>query len=266
MAFTEIPFEGSDRVLLPVGLDIDGTRYREVYIDELCGIDDFNMADKKLGNNSAKASTVVLARCIQEITGLIPRKKNSESKLEIDVLRRMTSIDRDYLLARIYYLSGREMSSIVGICPRCNSVWEEVISLQDLPVYAWPEDKPLHVSFELPAGMKDPKTGEIQKKGSFRFPTGRDQELMASIENSSQAVDSLFSACIFGLGTLEKVDSESVKRLKHRDRLALLEVIQHEFPGLRQWKEVTCGCGRDFEIRLDLTSFFGSQSRKKTNS
>jgi len=262
--FEQIPFGSGEQVTLPVGLEVEGVRYKEVVIDELCGIDDFNVADKKLGGNSAKGSTVVLARCIQEISGLIPRKKNSESKLEVDYLRRMTLIDRDYLLARIYHLSGREQVCLAGECPRCNRVWEEEAALSDFPVYSWPDDKALGVDFEFKLGIKDPKTDIFQTKGFIRFPMGRDQELMAVIENPAQALDSMLAACITNLGTIEKIDSESVKRLKQRDRLAILEVFQYEFPGLRQWKEVHCQCGKDFEARLDLTSFFGGRNQKKT--
>ena len=43
------------KVLLPIGLEIDGVRYREVVIDEMTGIDEENLTSRKVRNNDAKA-------------------------------------------------------------------------------------------------------------------------------------------------------------------------------------------------------------------
>ena len=58
-------FKPSETVTLPIGLDIDGTRYRTVHIDEMTGYDDEALSDKKHRNNGAKAITTLLRRCIQ---------------------------------------------------------------------------------------------------------------------------------------------------------------------------------------------------------
>ena len=40
-----------ERVLLPIGVEVDGVRYREVIIDEMTGFDEENLSSKKVKNN-----------------------------------------------------------------------------------------------------------------------------------------------------------------------------------------------------------------------
>jgi len=249
----------SDTVRLPVGLEVDGVRYRKVVLDEMTGIDDHNIASKKAGNNGAKAMTLLLCRCVQKIEGYLNRKENPEKLFDRSFARKLTIVDREFLLTRIYILSGDDKAMLAGQCPRCNEPWEEDIFLSELPVVEWPEDKPLEVEFELPRGFV--RDGKVHKKGVVRFPTGKEQELMAELKNPAQIFDSLFASCLKQLGDLTSFDQEMMKRMRSTDRRYLMQHLQSAFPGVRQWKEVRCRCGRDFSADVDLTSFFDGGRR-----
>lgn len=262
----EIPInenEISDQVRLPVGLEVDGIRYRDLVIDEMTGIDDHNIASKKAGTNGAKGITVLICRSVQEVDGYLPKKQNPEKLFDRKFARDLTIIDRDFLLARIYMYSGEEEVIQAGVCPRCDTPWEEPVFLKDLEVIEWPEEAPLQIDFELPRGYVD-KDGKVHKKGTIRFPTGKEQEMIGEMKNPAQIFDALFAACLINLGDITSFNQEMMKRMKAKDRRYLMNYIETALPGLRQWKTVKCKCGREFEIRADLTSFF--DGRRKTAS
>lgn len=255
----------SEHVVLPVGIKKDGQIYKEVVIEEMSGIDDHNIASKA-ANNGATAVSYLLCRCIQEVPGLLPRKPNPEKLFDLAMARSMCVSDRDYLVSRIYMLSGRNESMFSGKCPLCNELYEEQVLLTELPVIEWPEDKPWELDFELEVGSPEKTdSGEVfHREGILRFPTGKDVEYIAKIKNPAQMVDAMLATLIRRLGTLETIDQERVKRFKSRDRRYLMEdVIQREMPGFRQWKDVECMCGREFTVKIDLTAFLGGR-RKST--
>jgi hypothetical protein len=252
----------SDHIRLPIGYEVDGVRYRNVVIDELLGIDDHLIIGKKAGKNAAKSETMVLCRTIQEIEGIVPQKKNSESLLDRNIVQNMYGPDRDFILSRVYMLSGRTEAMMAGECPRCARIWEEEVKIADLPVIEWSEDSPACMDFELEFGVKDPKTGEQQLIGKVDFPTGRIQELIAEIGDAAEVIDSLLTALIKDFGTLGKVNKEQVKRMKQRDRVNIIDLIANGFPGLKMLQTVNCDCGREYETRADLSAFLGGQRRK----
>ncbi len=254
--------EISDTVRLPVGLEIEGTRYRNVTVDEMSGIDDHNIAGKKAGNNGAKGVTLILIRCIQEVEGHLPRKQNPDKMFDRSLARKLTVVDRDFLLSKIFQLGGDTEALMAGQCPRCEAVWEEEVLFSELEVVEWPEDEKTEISFELPVGLKVTEKGvtKIHTKGIMRFPTGKDQELAGELgDNAAVVFDAMFSACITSLGDLEQVNREAIRRLKSRDRRYLSQILQEALPGLRQWKIVKCSCGKNFDINVDLTAFFGGR-------
>jgi hypothetical protein len=256
--------EISDQVRLPIGLDINGVRYRNIVIDELTGVDDHLVSDKKNGNNASKASSKVLCRVIQEIEGVVPRKKNPSSMIEREFIQKMYGPDRDYIMARVYMLSGRDEIMLAGECPRCERVWEEKALLSEIPVVEWDDDHELELPFELPKGVFDEKTSEYQKKGFLKVPTGKIQEMSGELQGAD-SIDAILCACVKQLGTFPSLDRVRVMNMVSRDREVLLEMIQHDFPGLHPWKEVHCQCGRNFDIRADMTAFFGGRRKKEKN-
>ena len=259
------PKEPSEHVRLPIGYEKAGTRYRNVVIDELSGVDEALLSNKKkTGGNTAKGLTMVLARSIQEIEGLVPRKKNPDTPIDHTIPRMMYQVDRDFLFSRIQLLSEKDETTLRGTCPKCNTVYEEDVLISDRPVYEWPEDKPCEFEFELKRGYTETKRNEdpvIHKSGILRFPRGRDQEaiaLMAS-ENPGQAMTAMLAACIKKLGDLDNIDQTITARIKSRDRKYLFNRIRDEVPGMKMWDIKTCfNCGHsNVEAMIDISAFFG---------
>jgi len=260
----------SDAVRLPVGLEVNGTRYREVVIDEMTGVDDHNLSSKKVSTNGAKGVSMILNRCIQEVPGYLDQKRDPSKLFNRSLAQNLTVIDRDYLISRIYMLGGENDVVMAGKCPRCGDSWEEDTKLSDMEVIEWPEDKPLEIEFELPVGLTTVKDGKrvIHKKGRLRFPTGKEQERVGDLDSPASAFDAMFAACIVELGELasEDIDQTTMRNMKSRDRRYLMRHMQVSLPGLRQWKIVKCECGRLFDITADLTAFFDGRQESGNKS
>jgi hypothetical protein len=257
-------FTPDNTVELPVGLRKDGQVFRTVVIDELCGIDDHLVASNKSGGNGAKAMSMVLCRAVQEVPGLLRMKKDSEKLFNREFARALTEIDRVFLITRIFMLSGRNESAFVGRCRHCKKVHNERVFLSQLEVKSWPDDKPPQVEFHLKKGFKE-KTDSgkevFHKEGILRFPLGKESELLGKMENEAEATDSLLAACIVSVGNYGKVDTSMVKALKRQDREELMFSLSESLPGIKQGKWITCECGMDMELRLDLISFFEGRRR-----
>jgi hypothetical protein len=262
--------EVSDTVILPVGLEVNGTRYREVIIDEMTGVDDHNLSTKSVSSNGAKGVSMILNRCIQEIPGYLEQKKDPSKLFNKSLAQNMTVVDRDYLISRIYMLGGENDVILAGKCPRCGDSWEEDGKLSEMEIVEWPEDKPFEIDFELPVGLTLVKDGKrtLLKKGRMRFPTGKDQERIVELGNPALAFDAMFAACIVQLGDLTagEIDQTMMRNLKSRDRRYLMRHLQVSLPGLRQWKVVKCECGREFDINADLTAFFDGRQESGNKS
>ncbi len=262
------PSEPSDQVVLPIGIIEDGQRFRNVVIDEFCGVDEQLIANKKrTGGNSAKGMTLVLARCIQEIEGLVPRKKNSYQLIDHMIPRNMYQIDRDFLFSRMQILAERDESIYRGTCRRCNRNLEEDVLLSEVHVRNMLDNESPELPFELPRGyMETIRKGEhrgkqvVHNSGVIRYSKGSDQEHVAMIaeDNPAQALTAMLAACITRLGDLSNVDQDIVSKLKSRDRSYLFRLIRDNAPGMKIWKFKTCyNCGFDkVEVTIDFSSFF----------
>jgi len=262
----QAPWELSESVRLPVGILDGDIRYRDVTIEEMSGIDDHLVSGKKSGNNGAKALSLVLCRCVQEVEGMHQYKFKSdpEKLFDLELARKMCQPDRDFLVTRIHMLADNDEGVLAGECPRCNRIWEEDVDLRKMDVYEWPDGEPLQLEFELDVGYVEREGGKkiYHKRGVMRFPTGKEQELVGKMDDESDIIDAMLASCIIELGTLEAVSQEIVKRFKSRDRRKLMTIIARGLPGLRQWKTVECRCGREFDIKLDVSAFF--EGRRST--
>lgn len=254
----------SEYVELPVGLEIEGTRYRRVAIDETTGVDEQLASNKKkTGGNGAKAMTLVLCRSIQEIEGVLERKKNPDSLIDRKYVREMFQPDRDFLFSRIQILVGNDETTLRGHCRDCDEPYEEEILLSEREVRTWLDKDPCELSFELPKGYVETKSKKevaIHKKGVLRFPRGRDQENLIPLakDNQARAMSAMFAACITKLGELSGIDQHIATKLKSSDRRYLFGLIREKMPGLKQWEDVICSnCGRTIEALVDLSRFFG---------
>jgi hypothetical protein len=261
----EVEFVPDDTVELPVGIRKDGQVYRTVVIDELGGVDDRLVADSKVRGNGAKAMSLVICRSVQEVPGLLKQKQNPDKMFNREFARAMTEIDRVFLITRIFMLSGRNESAFVGTCRHCKTVHYEKVYLSNLKVDKWPDDKPPEIEFRLKGGFKERKdNGEYiyHRDGVLSFPTGKTSELIGKITNEAEALDSMLASCIKNVGTYGRVDSSMAQALKKTDREELLYSLSDGLPGIKQGKWITCECGVDLELSLDLVSFFDGRRRR----
>lgn len=252
--------EISDRVTLPIGIEKDGKRYREVIIDEMTGIDEENLASKKVRNNGAKAITLLLRRCIQEIPNVMPKKKNPMALCDEALIRDMYVADRDYLMLCIRALSGKSETLLEFSCKECGSPQSEVVSLDKLDVYEWDDSDP-EVRIEMPRGFLDPTDNEYKNKLVWRFITGKAQEGIASLPEGQMGS----AMIIAGLRTVEGMEylpsMEDVRRLSLRDRQAIADAIVNCNVGADPAIDCSCSsCGAAQEVEVNLAGFFSSEA------
>jgi len=251
----------SERIELPVGLEIDGVRYRKVIIQEMNGYDEENLASRRVRNNGAKAQTILLRRCIQEIEGLVPKKSNPNELIKEDFLLKMCSYDRDYLFFCIRSLGGVPEIEFQYDCPHCDSNQTNSISVEDLEVYDWPESDPLEIPFEMKNGLF--QDGEMHTQGTWHFLTGKQQEEIAKVPNE-RIVNTSMRMCIKKIGDITNPSEEQFKRLSTSERNDLLEQIADEAPGVQTSLEFECSeCGECCEQALDISRFFRSPAKTK---
>ncbi len=248
----------SENVLLPIGLEIDGRRYREVIIDEMSGIDEENAVSAKNKNNGAKAMTAILRRCVQAIPGLLPQKRNPDSLVDAKYIRQMYIADRDFLFLSIRVLGMDDTFKMEPQCPRenCKDSFEHEMELSDIDVLDWPEEQAAELHVELPRGIPD-KEGNWHKKVTWRFPTGIDQERLAAIPRN-QITTSTIASCISAVEGLDRrPDTEVVRRMRTRDRMHLMNQVNGLMPGADLRVDMMCpSCDHQWEDTIDLSRFF----------
>jgi len=249
----------SDNIVLPIGIEKNGVRYRNIVIDELSGIDESLAANKKkTGGNPAKALTKVLARCIQEIEDLVPRKKNPDKLIDESITRNMYQCDRDFVLSRIQILSEQDDAVLRGKCPKCQTVVEQDVKISNRKIISWPKDKPAQIDFELKRGYF--KDGVHHRKGTMRFTKGADQEhvAMLAMDDYAKALTAMFAATIIKLGDMDGIDQDIASKLKSRDRRLLFNLVREQTPGILMWEFLQCyNCYYDeVEAVLSMSSFF----------
>lgn len=252
----------SDRVTLPVGLEVGGVRYREVVIDEMSGVDEENLISRKVRNNGAKAITVLLQRCIQEIPGLLERKKNPYTLVDENLIRAMYVADRDYLLLCVRALSDKGEINSDFTCTHCGSEQTTAIHISSLPVYEW-DDSPTEIKVQMPRGFYDVDSGKFYNTFTWGFPTGKVQEKLAEVQET-QVGSALIASGIRSVDGLRYLPSlEDVRRLPMRDRQAISEQISAHSVGVETSTTCVCdACGQETKFEVNVAGFFSSAPRK----
>lgn len=259
----------SDRVTLPIGLEIDGVRYREVVIDEMTGVDEENLTSRKVRNNGAKAITLLLRRCIQSIEGVLDRKSNPLSMIDEKYVRNMYVADRDYLVFCIRALSGNNEVLTTAECPNCSAEDSHLIDITTLDVYEWDENAPVSINIELLRGFYDPKSQQYHKSITWSFPKGVAQEKIASLPEH-QLGTGLIASGITSVEGLEYIPSaDAVRRLSVRDRNVFAQAIVENAVGVDTKLEVSChSCGEEYPMEVNTVGFsnMGQQKTPKESN
>lgn len=246
-----------DVVTLPVGLEIDGTRFRRIRIDEMTGVDEENLSSKKKGKNPVAPFDLLLRRCIQGIEGLYEKKKQY-GLCPAEYVQRMYQVDRDFLLVAIRVASLDSNITMGWKCGECGEANEDDVDLAKLPVTDWPVGEPPEIPFTLPKGLRH--EDELHKEGIIAFPQGKHQSAVArlAMTEPGKAQTALLAACISRVGKVTSLDTSMVQRMSFRDRRAIGDAIIDKLPGVRLFVNLECeACGHEQEDqRIDLSAFF----------
>ncbi len=257
------------KVILPIGYEVDGVRYRNVVIDEMTGIDEENLSSRKVRNNGAKAISLLLRRCIQSIEGVLEQKRDPLSLIDDKFVRNMYVADRDYLILCIRVLSGNSELMTTVECPECGHETDKLINLKDLDVYEWDESEPVELRVDLPRGFYDKPTSEYKNKVVWAFPKGYGQEKIASRPENEMGTHLIALGLreVEGMSTLPM--PEDVRKLSVRDRNALAEAILENAVGVDTKVVVECeSCGHETTTEVNTVGFsnLGQQQTQKRSS
>ena len=259
----------TDKVLLPIGLEIDGVRYREVIIDEMTGIDEENLTSRKVRNNGAKAITMLLRRCIQSIEGVLERKSNPLSLIDEKWVKNMYVADRDFLVLCIRGLSGDNEIMVSSNCGECGEENNHLVDIKDMDVYEWDENEPAEINIELIRGFHSPTTGEYHNKVNWVFPKGKAQEQIASYPEHQVGTYLIASGIKDVEGMPHCPSAEEVRRLSVRDRNVFAKAIVDNMVGVDTNHSVCCEfCGADYNVEVSAGGFsnLGSQTTPKRSN
>ena len=253
----------NDRVVLPIGLEIDGIRYRNVVIDEMTGIDEENLSSRKVRNNGAKAITLLLRRCIQSIEGVLEQKRDPLALIDEKYVRNMYVADRDFLIMCIRTISGDSELLMNMNCPSCGSEIDKLVNLKELDVYEWDENEPVEITVDLPRGFYNQETQQYNNRVRWAFPKGVAQERLASLPENEMGTNLI----AIGLRSVEGRESipssDEVRRLSVRDRGALADAIVENMVGVETKIDICCdNCGHEFDSEVNTVGFSNLGQRK----
>lgn len=253
----------NDKVILPIGLEIDGIRYREVIIDEMTGLDEENLSSRKVRNNGAKAITLLLRRCIQAIPGVFEQKSDPLKLIDEKYVRNMYVADRDFLVMCIRTLSGDSSVLLDIACPECDYDCSKVVDLKELDVYEWDENEPVEITVDLPRGFRNKDTNEFNSRIKWQFLNGARQERIASMPENEIGTNLIAIGLVSVEGRETIPSAEDVRRLSVRDRNALADAIVANGVGVDTKVEFLCdGCGHEFEQEVNTVGFSNLGQRK----
>lgn len=251
----------SDIVTLPVGLRMGGNIYRKVHISEMNGFDEENMSSKRVRNNGAKAQTLLLRRCIQEIEGLVPRKSNANDLIDEKFVLEMTSYDRDFLFFAIRLLGEIDEIDMQYVCSECEEQNDATVTVSDLEVYDWDDSDPV-LSISMLKGFLF--EGEYYSDVKWKFITGRQMEALMNT-SSDRLMSATIAASISSVeGMKINPTEEMVRRLPSRERIYMLNEVAMGAPGIQTTLTRCCdSCGADNDVSVDVTRFFNSTHKAK---
>lgn len=243
---------GENEFLLPVGYkDSDGNLHRTVTLRPMTGETEEMMADPKIRDNGGKVITALLFSIVEKI-GTLPRVTK-------EIIRDLTTIDRDFLVVKNRQVSFGDTVNYVDICPHCRAKNDISIDLSQIEVNYLDDPENRELTFELPFGYRD-SNGIIHKDITITLPTGRVQEAVASQvrSNPAQATTNMLQMITKRLGTLDFINPMMFKKMTKKDRDFISNKLAELNVGVKLDTEVICSiCGADFNTSIPLQSLLG---------
>jgi hypothetical protein len=240
---------------LPIGLrDANDDVHRRAAIRKMRGHEEALLYDRALGPGDLVGHI---------IAGTLLRLGSLEVP-GLDVVGRMYSADRNYLLLRIRRATLGDEMTAGYTCPGCGAEVRTVERLDEIPVRGLEDgEDPEAIEVELEDGYTD-RSGTEHRSLTLRLPRGEDEVFVSpSLERDSmKAADALTLRCIRRFGTLPVAELEAyglriLRELSFGDRLRIQRALNDDAPGANLRRRIHCnGCGTRFERLLDVTDFF----------
>lgn len=242
-------------VTLPVGYhQEDGTVLKTVTLRKMTGREEAILADPRLRHSAGAMITALLASCVVSIDGL--------DKVTPDVIRALTSGDRNYLLLELRRLTFGDAIETQYRCPHCDNktlLVDDLSTIEVRPVNGHGHEIPV----TLQDGYRAPDE-EWYHELVFRLPTGEDEEAATGRRdaNQSRQRDALLARCLVSVGALEprRIRALGVRilaDLSMADRRLIQRALDAAAPGPDLIRDVVCDhCGESFQAALDMTHFF----------
>lgn len=237
--------------LLPIGIESEQGRLREVTVREMTGEDEEALSRNELKSRPAVVMTELIFRCVAAVKGL--------STITQEVIRKMTMADRTQLLIDIRRVTYGDKIDVELRCRNeaCKHSWVETEDLSKLPSRS-EENPETEYPFELP---RPHKVGNVEvKEGILRIPDGISQEaVFARLQkNAGEAKTELLQRCIVSLDGLEKVPEDFVRSLSSANRKHLgAELDKYDFGPQLMLKHICPMCSTEMTQLLNVADFFG---------
>ena len=256
----------NEKITLPIGIEVDGVRYRDIVIDEMTGVDEENLASRKVRNNGAKAISILLRRCIQSIEGVLPQNSNPLLLIDEKWVKNMYVADRDFLVLSIRALSGNSELLSSSICEACDYENSHVVDIKELDVYEWDENEPVEIRVDLPRGVFNAESKEYHKEVVWSFPKGSTQEKISTLPEHQVGTMLIASGIkeVLGMDTVPHPDS--IRKMSVRDRNAFAQAILENTVGVDSKVEVSCeSCGHSYDVEVNTVGFSSSGPQQTPN-
>lgn len=243
---------GENEFVLPVGLEgKDGAIHRVVRLIPMTGETEEAVADPKVRDNGGKIITALLESVVDKI-GTLPRVNK-------DIIRDLTTIDRDFLLLKNRQVSLGDKVTYMDTCPHCRAKNEVNVDLSNIEAKYLESEEQRELTFELPNGYLD-ASQNLHKEITITLPTGMVQERVAQIvrSNPAQATTTMLQLITKRLGTLEFINPDVFKKMTKKDRDYISNQLSKMEVGVKFDTEVPCSdCGSEFSTSIPLQSLLG---------
>lgn len=251
------PTEWTRTVSLPVGLfdEARGRLLRQATLRKLTGKEEALLSEPRLRDNGGRLITALLAGCVTAL---------EEQRADAEVMRRLPSADRSYLLLEARRLTFGDSLEAHYRCPHCQGVTAVTEDLGALPVRRAEDGAAaLEVTVPLRDGYQD-ASGAWQRELVFALPTGEDEEVAGGRRdpNPTRQRDVLWARCLRRVGDMDprRVEVQGARvlaDLSMADRRLVQEALDAAAPGPDLRREIPCAhCGRPFQAALDMGGFF----------
>lgn len=241
-----------DEFLLPVGYtDDEGVLHRVVKLTPMTGESEEMMADAKVRDNAGKMITELLFSIVESL--------GTVKKVNREVIRELSTKDRDFLLLKNAQVSLGDEISFVDSCPHCKGKNEITINIGDIEVKYLDNDEPREFTFDLPRGYKDAQ-GKVHKSITVKLPNGRVQERIATVlrVNPAQAVSMMLQLITKKLGDLDFINPDVFKKMTKKDRDFISKQLDQVEVGVSFNIDAVCSsCGAEYATSIPLANLLG---------